>query len=79
VVTADAPDVARRTVTEHALPFPLLTADLPTLRAWGLLDPRADIARPAWVILDEEGRVKRIWLPDSQRTGVEPEELVQAL
>jgi peroxiredoxin len=78
-VTADAPEVALRAVSELRLPFPILSADVETLRRLGLLDPRADIALPAWLVLDEEGRVQRAWLPDSQRTGVSPDELLRSL
>ena len=78
-ITADAPDVARRESVELGLPFPILSADVETLRRWGLLDERADIARPAWLILDERGRVVRAWLPDSQRTGISPETVLSSL
>ena len=76
VVTADPPAVARHEVDEMRLPFSILSADGDTLRRWLLLDERADIARPAWIVLDERGRVRRAWYPDSQRTGVSPDELL---
>jgi peroxiredoxin len=78
-VTADPPAVARGDVEKLGLPFPILSADGATLRRWGLFDDRGDIARPAWIILDAQGRVRRAWYPDSQRTGVSPEELVAAI
>ncbi len=79
VVTADPPAVARREVDDMRLPFAILSADVETLRRWHLLDDRADIARPAWIVLDGRGRVRRAWFPDSQRTGVSPDELLGSL
>lgn len=78
-VTADPLAVSRRDVAALGLPFPILAADGATLRRWGLLDERGDIARPAWIVLDRAGRVSHAWYPDSQRTGISPDELLQAL
>jgi peroxiredoxin len=76
-VTADDLAVAKKDAA--TLPFPILSADVATLGRWGLLDDRADIARPAWLIIDPDGKVRRAWFPDSQRTGVSPDELLRAL
>jgi peroxiredoxin len=79
VVTTDPPAVASRAALELRLPFAILSADADTLRRWGVLDERADIARPASIVIDEDGRVRDAWFPDSQRTGVAPERLLDSL
>ncbi len=72
-------------VEKFGLEFPILSdRDRETITAYGLLHPGAsidggDIARPATLILDDDGRVRWRNLTENWRVRVRPDAVIEAL
>lgn len=83
-ISTDGVDVSREYADHYGFEFPLLSdPDSEAIRAYGLLHAdggiEGDIARPATLILDTDGRV--VWrdLTDDWRVRPRPEELLRVL
>jgi peroxiredoxin len=85
-ISVDAPEDSRKIVEAYDLSYPVLSdTDASVIRAFGVEHPRgnpiddSDIARPATIIIDREGRVVWRHLPDNWRIRPRPAELLDVL
>lgn len=84
-ISVDPPERSREIAEAHDLDYPLLSdPGARVIEAYGVLHrgggiDGGDVARPAVLVLDREGRVAWRDLTDNWRVRVRPERVVEAL
>lgn len=83
-ISVDSPEDSKKVVEANNLGFPILSdPDLKAIDAFGLRHEGAgmgkDVARPAVIIIDKEGKIAWKSLTDNWRVRVRPETVLEQL
>ena len=79
-LSADWPEIARGTVAQLGLTFPVLSdSSRKRIIAWDVLHPGQGIAKPSLFVLDRDGKVRWKYIGDSAADRPDIEEVLKQL